>query len=65
MPEPDIVKTGIAGLDEILTGGIPRGNVILVEGAIGGSLAHLIYPPGVRQNHDGRRVHLPGSKRIW
>ena len=34
-PEPDIVKTGIAGLDEILTGGIPRGNVILVEGAIG------------------------------
>jgi KaiC/GvpD/RAD55 family RecA-like ATPase len=35
MPEPDIVKTGIAGLDEILTGGIPRGNVILVEGAIG------------------------------
>lgn len=35
MSEPDIVKTGIAGLDEILTGGIPRGNVILVEGAIG------------------------------
>ena len=35
MPESDIVKTGIAGLDEILTGGIPRGNVILVEGAIG------------------------------
>lgn len=35
MPEPDIVKTGIAGLDDILTGGIPRGNVILLEGAIG------------------------------
>lgn len=35
MPEPDIVRTGIAGLDEILTGGIPRGNVILIEGAIG------------------------------
>ena len=33
--EQDIVKTGIAGLDEILTGGIPRRNVILVEGAIG------------------------------
>jgi circadian clock protein KaiC len=29
------VKTGIAGLDEILSGGIPRGNVILLEGAIG------------------------------
>jgi circadian clock protein KaiC len=35
MPEEDIVKTGVAGLDDILTGGIPRGNVILVEGAIG------------------------------
>ena len=29
------VRTGIAGLDGILSGGIPRGNVILVEGAIG------------------------------
>ena len=35
MPEPDLVKTGIAGLDDILPNGIPRGNVILVEGAIG------------------------------
>jgi circadian clock protein KaiC len=31
----DRVKTGIAGLDDILPGGIPRGNVILVEGPIG------------------------------
>ena len=30
-----LVKTGIAGLDGILEGGIPRGNVILVEGQIG------------------------------
>ena len=35
MSEPDLVKTGIAGLDDILPNGIPRGNVILVEGAIG------------------------------
>jgi circadian clock protein KaiC len=35
MSEPDLVRTGIAGLDEILSGGIPRGNVILLEGAIG------------------------------
>lgn len=35
MSEPDIVKTGIAGFDDILNGGIPRGNVILLEGAIG------------------------------
>jgi len=32
---PDLVKTGISGFDAILSGGIPRGNVILVEGAIG------------------------------
>jgi circadian clock protein KaiC len=35
MPQSDLVKTGIAGLDDILPGGIPRGNVILIEGAIG------------------------------
>lgn len=35
MPRSDLVKTGIAGLDSILQGGIPRGNVILVEGGIG------------------------------
>ena len=29
------VKTGIAGLDAILSGGVPRGNVILIEGPIG------------------------------
>lgn len=34
-PEPDLVRTGIAGLDGILSEGIPRGNVILLEGAIG------------------------------
>src|SRR5687768_14718069 len=33
--ESERVKTGIAGLDSILSGGIPRGNVILIEGAIG------------------------------
>ena len=35
MSESDLVKTGIAGFDDILSGGIPRGNVILLEGAIG------------------------------
>ena len=35
MSERDLVKTGIAGLDTILADGIPRGNIILVEGAIG------------------------------
>jgi circadian clock protein KaiC len=31
----DLVKTGIKGLDIILAGGIPRGNVILLEGGVG------------------------------
>lgn len=31
----DLVKTGVSGLDGILAGGVPRGNVILLEGAIG------------------------------
>ncbi|MDQ2942842.1 MAG: AAA family ATPase [Candidatus Dormibacteraeota bacterium] len=35
MPEIDLVKTGISGLDGLLSGGIPRGNVILLEGRIG------------------------------
>ena len=35
MADQDLVKTGITGLDAILSGGIPRGNIILLEGAIG------------------------------
>ena len=35
MAELDLVKTGISGFDAILSSGIPRGNVILVEGGIG------------------------------
>jgi len=35
MPEGDLIKTGIRGLDSILLGGIPRSNVILVQGATG------------------------------
>ena len=35
MPDRDFVKTGVRGLDAILGGGIPRRNIVLVEGAIG------------------------------
>ena len=31
----NLVATGIAGLDDILRGGITRGNVVLLEGAAG------------------------------
>jgi len=35
MAENDMIRTGIAGLDDILRGGLPQSNVILVEGAVG------------------------------
>ena len=52
MAERDFVRTGIAGLDAILYGGIPRGNVILVEGAIGTGKTTL----GVEFVYRGARV---------
>src|SRR5580704_13020890 len=35
MPDRGLVKLGIKGLDSILLGGIPRTNVILVQGVAG------------------------------
>jgi circadian clock protein KaiC len=35
MSEDDLIRTGILGLDSILLGGIPRTNVILVQGPTG------------------------------
>src|ERR1700722_1611868 len=35
MTENDLIRTGIRGLDEMFLGGIPRSNVILVEGVSG------------------------------
>src|SRR5580658_5836126 len=35
MPGEGLIRTGIAGLDRILMGGIPKTNVILVEGTTG------------------------------
>jgi circadian clock protein KaiC len=35
MPDSAVVRTGIAGLDDILLGGFPRGNVVIVTGSPG------------------------------
>ena len=35
MAEDTLVRTGIAGVDDLLHGGIPRTNVVLVEGGVG------------------------------
>src|SRR5947208_10229350 len=57
MPEADVVKTGINGLDGILFGGFPRGNTILVSGAAGTGKTTL----GVEFVYRGaRQFHEPG-----
>ena len=48
MAESSLIQTGITGLDEILMGGIPRGNVILLQGVT-----------GKRKDSDGHGVYLP------
>jgi circadian clock protein KaiC len=35
MAENELIQTGIEGFDNVLLGGIPRGNIILVQGASG------------------------------
>ena len=53
---PPRVSTGIQGLDEVLGGGLPRGNMYLVEGESGAGKTTLglqFLPEGVGQ---GERV---------
>jgi hypothetical protein len=68
MAEDALVRTGIAGFDELLLGGIPRTNVVLVEGGVGsGKSCGQNYEPGEHtlQINDGgdlnmfRRVQAP------
>jgi hypothetical protein len=40
MPGPDVIKIGIAGLDDILFGGIPRGNVGFAAEALASETEH-------------------------
>ena len=75
MPDADLVKTGINGLDAILSDGIPRGNVILLEGAIGTGGALTIrnvasdpgrtgrFPPVLFSHHAGERFRSPGPSQ--
>jgi len=53
-----LVKTGIPGLDEVLQGGIPRGNNLIVEGAPGTGKTTL----GLAFIHAGAALHdEPGA----
>src|SRR5438067_7474039 len=57
MADIDLVKTGVTGLDSILNGGIPRGNVIVVEGPAGSGKTTLglefIYRGATEFNEPG------------
>ena len=53
MTEPDLIKTGITGLDSILGGGVPRGNIIVVEG-----------PPGSGKTTVGLEFVYRGAKEF-
>src|ERR1700674_486766 len=57
MSEGDLIKTGIRGLDSVLMGGIPRTNVILVQGVTGSGKTLLglefIYQGIVQYNEPG------------
>lgn len=61
MPQADdLVKTGIRGLDDILLGGIPRGNVVVVAGSPGTGKTTL----GIEFIYRGaREFDEPGSHR--
>src|SRR5450432_3730504 len=57
MSEVGLVKTGVEGLDSILLGGIPRTNVILVQGVTGSGKTlmgmEFIYRGIVEYNEPG------------
>jgi len=67
MNEDALVKTGIAGLDEILLGGIPRSNIILVQGEAGTGKTlfgtEFIYRGAVEFNEPGMIVVFETSAR--
>ena len=58
------MQTGIAGLDAILGGGIPRGNVVLITGGPGSGKTSLgvefVYRGARDFDEPGMIVHLRG-----
>jgi circadian clock protein KaiC len=59
--KPDVAATGVAGLDEILRGGLPRKRIYLLRGAPGTgktTLALQFLLQGVRQGEAGLYVTL-------
>ena len=67
MAQGDLIPTGISGLDDILRGGIPKGNVIVVEGAAGTGKTLLgvefVYRGVTRHNAPGIIVTFEGAPK--
>ena len=64
-PGPDRLRTGIAGLDDILGGGLPKGHLYLVEGDPGTgktTLALQFLLEGIRQGENVIYVTLSESR---
>ncbi|MCK4247781.1 MAG: circadian clock protein KaiC, partial [Methanomicrobia archaeon] len=57
----NVIKTGVPGLDEMLTGGIPQGRTILVTGSTGTGKSTLgveFLIEGARNSENGILVSL-------
>jgi len=55
---PDRTTTGIAGMDEVLGGGLPKGHIYLVEGESGAGKSTI----GLHFVMEGRRL---GERTLW
>jgi predicted ATP-dependent serine protease len=66
----DIVKTGIHGLDAILLGGIPRGNVVILSGppGTGKTTLGIEFVSGIalykQLEHPGRQIRADADSSV-
>jgi len=67
MKRPDLVSTGVKALDELLGGGLLRGNIVLVAGHPGSGKstlgAQFLYYGAVEENEPGIYVSFAEGKR--
>jgi len=66
MVEPERTKTGVPGLDEILDGGIPRKNLVVISGDPGsgktGLCLEFLYFGAIKFNEPGVYISLEESE---
>ena len=66
MVEPERTRTGVPGLDEILNGGIPRNNLVVISGDPGSGKTCLclefLYYGAIKYNEPGVYISLEESE---